>query len=317
MSYLGQVINTVNLCTGCTGTIGCTPTSATIDTVMPVWNQQDCLQAFNIYININDTIPQNSYIKYNPAFQSALQTKLSHLFSLYLDKYSFTDNVTSTSFNLFQDRLLETCTELNLPGVCGQSLTGFCGQTGRAAIQESSILTSFCGCYTTPDPNFLNITHNPACDPLCRRIDVSKKAIDATGQLIECDQNICSIDDININVINSNIIGGVNFNTVCSGCSTGTTGATGPGCLCIIKSTDINNTLNQIGVGQNFNQVCGGQSVCLVQGPTGTTQVPCETTVNDIAINAGYQGPNIGLVVLMILLVIIVIVIVIAGRSLK
>lgn len=283
------------------------------DTLFLYWNINNCPAAYAQAINTDP----NTLLAYNPNCQNEVQDLVVNLFNTYLSTNTITDNVTDPNFNTFQYQLLNLCTDPTLPGVCGKFLggpSGYCSTFTRDEVTNSPILTDFCGCYTPPDPTYLQITNNPACDPLCHRSLTSQKAIDETGSIISCEQNICVIDNVVVNVANSAIANGINFTTVCPGCGGGT-GATG--CLCVVSGVNISSTLSSIGVGANINQFCGPNSVCIVQDDEGNviSSGACEN-INpaNVGIPTFPHYPVPGIVFIMLLIVLLVLFTVIALR---
>lgn len=316
------------------------------------WKENNCPAAYAQLINTNST----GQLQYNPVSQQLAQDKVVQLFNTYFQTNTITDDVTSPSYNNFQNTLLQLCIDPTLPGICSQWLQGYCnGTTGlnpscqinnltckgfsRAQISNSPTLINFCGCYTPPDPIYLKYTlgspgcqigtgctagctagntgctGQPACDPLCHRALTSQKAYQPNGTIITCPQEICAIDDATINVTNSTVPGGINFNTVCSGCG-GPSG--GDGCLCIVSGVNISATFSNIGIGENVNEFCSGSSVCIVEDSSGNiiSEGGC-TGINPV--NAGipqYSNlPNLGILFIIILLVLLILFIAIAARS--
>lgn len=306
------------------------------------WQENNCPAAYAEAINTSPT----GTLAYNPVQQQAMQSKVVELFNTYFITNTLTDDVTSPSFNTFQNTLLQLCIDPTLPGICELFLggtngtTGYCSQYSRSQAINSPTITNFCGCYVPPDPDYLRFTlgsgacligastgctagctvgnsgctGQPSCDPLCHRALTSHKAFQPTGNIITCPQNICVIDNVTITAEQSRIPGGINFNTVCSGCG-GATGA--DGCLCIVAGVNISATAAQIGLGTNFNQFCGGSSVCLVEDSSGNiiSEGGC-TGINPV--NIGVSGffylPVIGIITVMILIVIIIFFMVLASR---
>jgi len=299
------------------------------------WADNNCPVAYSQAIN---TSPTGS-LAYNPAQQLAMQGKVVNLFNTYTNTNQLTDDVTSPGFNTFQFTLEAVCIDPTLPGICNQFLTNYCAQFSRGQAINSPTLTNFCGCYVPPDPDYLRFTlgsqacligasgctagctagnagctGQPACDPLCHRALTSQKAFQPTGALITCPQNICVIDDVIINATQSNIPGGINFNTVCSGCG----GASGSdGCLCVVAGLNVSGTLSQIGVGTNFNEFCGTSSICLVEDDQGNiiSEGGC-TGINPVNIvTASYFTPVLGIVAILLLIVLIVLFVSITART--
>lgn len=301
----------------------------TIDQVINYWNTNDCVDAISTYINF-DT--QTCAIKYNKANQITTANNIkNNLFKLYFTRYNLTDNILSSQYNVFQETLHQLCINPSLPGVCGNFLEEYCNTFGnspeknRSIIESSPVRTNFCGCYTMPDPVYQKYVHGtqeclhglpncrscvpdpnnldlcpsqPSCDPLCARALTSRKANTNIGTLINCPQSVCVIDDVVINVTNSVVPGGVNFNNVCSGCNQGA------GCLCVISGVSIPETLGNVGLGANYTQFCGPESVCLVNG----SPVECTGDLNTIPINPFSTRPIYGLIIIILIIVIIAII---------
>jgi len=294
------------------------------------WDQNNCPAAYSQMINTTSTSP---FLEYNPTAQQALQSQISRLFDTYNETNKITDDVTSSDYNPFQETLLALCLNPALPGICDQHLISFCSPYVRTQVSASPTLTNFCGCYVAPDPDYLKYTlgspgcligtgctagckagdpgcvGQPSCDPLCHRALTVQKAYQPTGNFITCPQTICVIDDVTIQVNESSINRGINFNTVCAGCG-------GPGgvsetssCLCVVSGVNISAVASQVGLGVNFNQFCGSNSVCLIEDNSGNiiSEGGC-TGINplNIPIPDTYYPPNPGIVFIVILFFFIV-----------
>jgi hypothetical protein len=162
------------------------------------------------------------------------------------------------------------------PSITFPKLIDFCNKYTREEVLDNKSLTSFCGCYVEPDKRFIDniwvtpgclnnnpeekcekcppndregCVNNPTCDSLCHRANTSQRATVNNGKFITCPQNICAINDVTIDIINSVIGGGINFNSICGGCDKNN------GCLCVISGLNINQTMSNIGVG-NLNNLC-------------------------------------------------------------
>src|SRR5205085_9351788 len=287
------------------------------------WATNNCLEAYNIFINASPT----GSLQYNMNQQLIAQQKVVELFNTYFETNAITDDVASPSFSVFQNTLVQLCTDPALPGICTQFLDGFCnGPTGftRSQVQNSPIFTSFCGCYIPPDPNIVQFTRGtlqclsgssgctgctgstpscvplPACDSLCHRALTSQKAFQPTGAFITCPQSICAISDVTINAQQTTIPGGINFNTVCSNC--------GVNCLCVVSGVNITETFASIGVGTNFTDFCGSDSVCVVEDSFGNIISASQCLgINPatLPIPTFSTAPNAGIVAVIIIVVLI------------
>lgn len=288
------------------------------------WDTHNCPQAYQRKINT----ATNGDFTYNPAQQLIVQDKVVQLFNTYNKTNEITNNVTSPLFNPFQGTLLELCLNQALPGICEKYLSNTLCTMPRSNIIGDDTMTNFCGCFVPADQNYIQYiwvtpqcnlgttgctgctsgntggcVHPTACDPLCHRATSVQKANATGGTEITCPQNVCVISDIIVNAENSNIHGGINFNSVCSGCNENS-----GGCLCVISGVDISETAANVGLSTNFSQYCGDTSVCLVpNGDNTSTQVPCKNiNADNIAINKTIP-PSIPVVTVVILVVIIII----------
>ena len=177
-------------------------------------------------------------------------------------------------YNPWQDMLYDTIC-CPYPGLCQPALTQVCAlaTTQRLALNPS--LNKWCGCHL-PQGEYqdYSVKYNvpPECTPMCNRASaVPLTGLD--GLPIQCQQNICIIDNVTLNLINSEIGGGVNFNNLCGSCAN-------TFCSCIISDTTIDIT-NSI-IGGNvipITQICG-QLTCSKTNPGNTgpadITVPCD-----------------------------------------
>lgn len=315
------------LVNNCSGGIG----SGTV--LFDYWANNNCPAAYEQLVNTNSS----GVLAYNPVSQALAQADVVNLFNTYAETNTLTDDVTSPSFNTFQNTLLELCTSPSLPGICSQYLNGYCANFSRMDAINSPTLRNFCGCYVPPDPIYLTYTlgspgcemgtgctagctagqvgctGQPACDPLCHNALTSQKAYFPTGNIISCPQSICVLDDITISVASSFVAGGINFNSICAGCG-GASG--GDGCLCIISGVNISSVMSNVGIGADFNQFCSGSSVCLVEDQLGNiiSEGGC-TGINPAnAVSAFAYAPNPAIVFIIILVVFLIFFICVAIR---
>jgi hypothetical protein len=98
---------------------------------------------------------------------------------------------------------------------------------------------------------------NSACDPLCLLPNVVGQFVN--GAQVPCNQNICIIDNITVDLINSQVSGGINFSSVCGNCSQGN-------CRCIFSDINVLQNNSTVSGGINFSQSCGGN--CFVPSST-------------------------------------------------
>lgn len=287
--------------------LNCSGQAGTGSLLSTYWAQNDCLGAYGQELN---TLPGN-ILGYNNDAQPTVQGCVDDLFTTYLNTNTLTDNVTSPQYSPFQETLIALCANETLPGICTQFLTSYCAGFTRTEVTNSPVLTDLCGCYTPPNPNYLSITNNPACDPLCHNVSTSQQLDSSgTGALQKCSQNVCVIDNEVVNAVNSRSANGVNFTNICSNCNTNSNA----GCLCIVAGVSVADTLSSIGIGDNIQQFCDGTgSVCITEDAEGNiiTSGPC-TNTGTITVPDQNFYPNIYITVVVVVFLLIVIVVIFA-----
>lgn len=316
-----SVIDTIRKCSGDVGAG---------EKLFNYWEENNCPGAYSQALNTG----KDCSLSYNKENQEMVQDEVVKLFNTYFETNSLTDDVTSTQFDNFQDTLIALCIDPTLPGVCNKFLNNYCSNYTRLEVSNSPTLINFCGCYVPPDPTYLQYTlgspeciegasgctagctagntgctGQPACDPLCHRAMTSQKANIDTGNIITCPESICVIDDVVINAINTQVQGGVNFNTVCPGCI--------DGCLCIVSGENVSSTMSNIGVGTNFNELCGNNSICIVEDAGGNILSESSCTGID-PLNTGISItsylPNLGLIFIILFVLLLIFFIALAAR---
>lgn len=205
----------------------------------------------------------------------------------------------SPGYNPFLDVLLDACQQI--PGACFPTQQYMCSECSRSQILENNAIQRFCGCVAPPTSQsdyYSDIIGNlaPACDPICNRIDTLKNVDPNTGYLLQCSANVCVIDNVIINSIDTQ--GATpTFTQVCPSCANGT-----GNCLCIIDST-FDNTVTSIqgtdgfpiNTEARFTQYCPN-SQCYENDPiTGQyNQVQCTQNLTKKLIErSGLAGPPI------------------------
>lgn len=184
-------------------------------------------------------------------------------------------------YNPWQDYIYNTVC-CPYPGVCAPALTTVCETKTAQRISLNPTLAQWCGCYL-PEPEYqaYSVKFNipPACTPMCNRVGTIP-VVGINGEAVNCDQSVCLIDDVTVNIINSTIGGGIDFNQICSNCP----GAT---CSCVVSNTTIdiaNSTIggNLVPIGQGCGSFTCNQTNPGNTGPTNIA-VPCGQTLNPYA----------------------------------
>lgn len=257
--------------------------SSDLSTALPLWRSNQCVNAISQVISQGDASGQvQPTLNYNPDRMQQAREDTTTLLQSFDNAYGLGDDSSDVSD---RNLLLSYCRNPLVPGVCDTFLNDYCDQFSRQdLVTGQEVNRSWCGCYVPPDPSILPYANqlvsplpscpndpNPgaACDPLCRASTAVKKSCLESGQLYTCPQNVCVINNVSIDVSNSEA-GTVNINTLCSGCD--------EGCLCIVDVDSNDPNLD-------INQVCGSQSICIQTINEETQVVTCQSSSNIITRN--------------------------------
>jgi hypothetical protein len=173
--------------------------------------------------------------------------------------YVIPSTIDQAGYSNFQ-RFLHDYVCCRYPIICQQSLTASCRDQTLTAISVDDQLSSWCGCYL-PEAQYEKYINdyrvNKSCVPTCNQSD-SIKLVDITNEPITCPQDVCIIDDVTVNIANSNA-GNVNINQICGNC-------TGD-CNCLVQDTTV--LVNGSNVGDiNITTACGKITCVDAQGNT-------------------------------------------------
>jgi len=200
------------------------------------------------------------------------------------------DQPGSVAAQNYVGNVLEQCAKY--PGACDSQLKQLCSTLtrddvldaydGMANNQNNWNIVAACGCHL-PDDQYteygqfgIDEKYYDSCDPLCKlNPAIPKATCDAEGKNCQpwpCEQTICIIDDVTVDVMNSNVPGGVNFNITCGGCDNST-----GGCLCVFSDMTVFTEASHVG-SIDFNMNCGGQcAVADPKRPGAYTNINCVT----------------------------------------
>ena len=195
-----------------------------------------------------NTVLSNMYLfgKTNGIYNNCLKNGVSSYFTL--DHYP-----ASTGVNW--KYLLNTCGNIK----DGETIYKY----NTVDLYDNINLRSWCGCFTNPIKYKNNVkpalpTFPNQCMPTCV-VPEAVKLINETGDsgdignILQCEANICVIDDITIQTFESSG-GPITFNQICTGCVN-----SGNPCICIVQEDIDGGRIGNIKV--NFNQVCP-RSIC-------------------------------------------------------
>lgn len=193
----------------------------------------------------------------------------------------------SNSDTGFQEVLHQFCNNPGInPGVCQNYITyKKCVNVPYDTMTAEQ--ADWCGCIVMPslaDQELYGT--NIACYPLCHLTDTIQ-LVDEDGIPIQCNNQVCVIDDVSINVTESKV-GDVTINSICPGCT--------GNCNCVINNVDVS------GVDLDINQYCGPNTSCYITRGSELVQVPCTPSRRVF--------DNIWILLLVIIIVIISIVVI-------
>lgn len=180
-------------------------------------------------------------------------------------------------YKAFLDVLLDACA--SMPGVCEPVQSYMCNQCNRDQITGSNAFLTFCGCASNPtltnNTFYKNTLSNfdPSCDPLCTNSRAIQNVDTTTGITQQCNANVCVIDNVSINAVDTTFGQLPSFTQVCPACADGT-----GNCVCIINA-NFSNVSNIAGYDGNpindyprFLQVCPNAQCFSTDSTTGIYQ---------------------------------------------
>uniref|UniRef100_A0A6C0CGH9 DUF5857 domain-containing protein n=1 Tax=viral metagenome TaxID=1070528 RepID=A0A6C0CGH9_9ZZZZ len=199
---------------------------------------------------------------------------------LITDNHPITSSQTSGSaYDPFIETVVQTC-RANA-GACDAVLKAKCAGVTRDQLSNNVNLANLCGCFM---PDLQYASHSSygikrECDPVCviaSAVGILDPATSNPAQFLKCNQSVCVIDDVSINILANSVTGPISFSQACGSCA----GSAGTGsCRCYIENVSITSINSLIG-DVSFNQQCGGQPLCYKSAPVAGAppiQVDCGT----------------------------------------
>lgn len=171
-------------------------------------------------------------------------------------------------YNPWQDFIYSTVC-CPYPGLCQDGLNTVCATQTSQRISLNPAVAQWCGCHL-PEGEYQSYStlYNipPQCTPMCNRAGTIP-IVGINGDAINCTQNICLIDGVTVNLVNSQVGNGLNFNQICGNCVNSQ-------CSCVVSNTTVD----------IINSTIGGNLVPIAEGCGSFT---CSQT------NPGNTGPAI------------------------
>jgi len=104
------------------------------------------------------------------------------------------------------------------PLICQTLLKDSCKNLSSNIITKNKELNKWCGCHLPKEQYQDYATQfniDVPCTPMCNQ-PFTIPNVKKDGEVLRCDKTICIINDITLNIVNSNIGGNINFDQICA-----------------------------------------------------------------------------------------------------
>lgn len=118
------------------------------------------------------------------------------------------------------------------PALCQKGLNGVCANMTAQRLTLNPTAVNWCGCHLPAGEyaKYVNTYQiNKECTPMCNKAGVIPTT-DANNNPIQCNQGVCLIDNVTIDLSQSKVSGAINIGQLCSNC------ASAGSCSCIIEN---------------------------------------------------------------------------------
>lgn len=156
-------------------------------------------------------------------------------------------------------------------GVCDLALKDLCTNVTMSDIKKNPSLGKLCGCFLQDKEYTLPGIIPVECNGACNMNNIIKNGV-LRGEYdtktnnfepLQCKQTTCVMDDITVDIINSQVDEDIDFSQLCGGCKKGSN------CTCIMSNITIEELNSKFKGKINFDQNCGSCS-------DGKTQTDCK-----------------------------------------
>jgi hypothetical protein len=170
----------------------------------------------------------------------------------------------------FASNIWEICS--NHPGLCQVPISNMCTKYTSNLLTRSggTNALSWCGCYLSDDEYKNDYSIDKECTPLCAAPGVLKLPSNDGVLTKSCSQNICLIDNINLQLYGSQV-GQIGFTQICPACQGGS-------CRCTISNstlTIIDSDIPMLNLSQNCGTAVCYQDIITDAGVRTQVEVPC------------------------------------------
>lgn len=220
------------------------------------------------------------------------QQLMSAVFAKYKEQGFVIGAIPGTpGYSQFQDFLYSLGCQV--PIIMQDSLTETCSIYTAQRLSLNPDVANWCGCYL-PDAEYTQYVNDyqidKQCTPMCNR-NSTIQLVAGDNTPIKCNQTVCLIDDITINLNRTNVDGGINIAQICGNCS-GTLGSS-TSCSCIVQNNTIDAANAQLG-SINILNACSS-TTCTVKNPgfselPPTIEVPCDQVSDPNGVYAQAQA---------------------------
>jgi len=161
------------------------------------------------------------------------------------DKYT---PLSSLIYNNLCCRFPELCQEI-LPKICETKTT--------EDISLNPNVARLCGCFLSSSEYqhyFETYGISIECSPMCNNNYIIPLT-DVDKNPIVCNETVCIIDNVSVNILNSQVNGSVNISQFCGNCGNGSS------CTCIVDGDTLQISDSTVNGNINLNEVCGNTFV--------------------------------------------------------
>ncbi len=190
-------------------------------------------------------------------------------------------------YNPFQDFMYSNVC-CRFPNLCQSSLNSVCSAYTTTQLSANPSVANWCGCYLPRGEYSKYVDQyqvNPECTPPCNRPTAIPR-VNPGGQPVRCTNDTCIIDDLAINLAQTNVGGTVNISQMCANCSPAFDPISGQNpngynsnsasCSCSIENNQINIVNSELGT-INISQSCTSTTCYVTDATTGNlVSIPCD-----------------------------------------